>query len=123
MLSPPLLCRQTKDEIEKSREAREPSPWRDRPIEESLALFEQMKQGRIDEGKVGGGVWGGRGRWTRAKGCRGCRGGHVGACGCMPYFEEMKQGRVNERKVRRHSRFSSLSLSCKVHGGARMKEK
>lgn len=27
-----------------------PSPWRDRPIEESLALFEDMRKGKIDEG-------------------------------------------------------------------------
>ncbi|GAA29540.2 glutaminyl-tRNA synthetase [Clonorchis sinensis] len=27
-----------------------PSPWRDRPIEESLQLFEDMKNGKIDEG-------------------------------------------------------------------------
>lgn len=27
-----------------------PSPWRDRPIEESLLLFEDMKNGKIDEG-------------------------------------------------------------------------
>lgn len=29
-----------------------PSPWRNRPIEESLALFEDMKKGKIDEGKA-----------------------------------------------------------------------
>lgn len=27
-----------------------PSPWRDRPVEESLRLFEDMKRGKIDEG-------------------------------------------------------------------------
>lgn len=63
---------------------------------------------------------GGKRQVDEGKGVQGMQGG---ACGCMPYFEEMKQGRVNERKVRRHSRFSSLSLSCKVHRGARMKEK
>lgn len=28
----------------------EPSPWRDRPIEDNLQLFEDMKNGKIDEG-------------------------------------------------------------------------
>lgn len=28
------------------------SPWRDRPIEESLQLFEDMRRGMIDEGKA-----------------------------------------------------------------------
>lgn len=28
------------------------SPWRDRPIAESLKLFEDMKNGRIEEGKA-----------------------------------------------------------------------
>ena len=28
------------------------SPWRDRPVAESLKLFEEMKQGLIDEGKA-----------------------------------------------------------------------
>ncbi len=32
------------------REKREPSPWRDRPIEESLALFEDMRRGLFNEG-------------------------------------------------------------------------
>lgn len=34
------------------RERREPSPWRDRPIEESLKLFEDMRRGLVDEGKA-----------------------------------------------------------------------
>lgn len=42
--SPPLLRRY--------RERREPSPWRDRPIEESLKLFEDMRRGLVDEGKA-----------------------------------------------------------------------
>ena len=29
-----------------------PSPWRDRPIEESLQLFEDMKNGKFEEGEV-----------------------------------------------------------------------
>lgn len=28
------------------------SPWRDRPIEESLKLFEDMRRGLIEEGKA-----------------------------------------------------------------------
>lgn len=28
------------------------SPWRDRPIAESLKLFEDMRNGRIEEGKA-----------------------------------------------------------------------
>jgi len=29
-----------------------PSPWRDRPVEENLQLFQDMKNGKIDEGKA-----------------------------------------------------------------------
>jgi glutaminyl-tRNA synthetase len=32
------------------RERREPSPWRERPVEESLKLFHDMKRGLIEEG-------------------------------------------------------------------------
>ena len=32
------------------REERRPSPWRDRPAAESLALFEDMRRGLVDEG-------------------------------------------------------------------------
>jgi glutaminyl-tRNA synthetase len=39
------VCHQTKDEIKAARERREPSPWRDRPPEESLREFELMKCG------------------------------------------------------------------------------
>ena len=35
-----------------NRKNREPSPWRDRPIAESLALFEDMRRGLVDEGKA-----------------------------------------------------------------------
>lgn len=44
------VCHQTGDEIKEYRDRREGSPWRDRPIEESLALFEDMRRGLIDEG-------------------------------------------------------------------------
>ena len=62
------VCHQSADEIRASREARAPSPWRDRPVEESLRLFDDMRRGLVDEGKatlrcVGGG------------GCAGARGG------------------------------------------------
>ena len=39
------LPTQTKDEIEESRDKRTPSPWRDRPVAESLKLFEDMRRG------------------------------------------------------------------------------
>lgn len=42
------ICHQTADEMKGFNP--EPSPWRDRPIEESLQLFEDMKNGKIDEG-------------------------------------------------------------------------
>lgn len=44
------VCHQTAEEIKESREKKEPSPWRDRPIEESLKLFEDMRKGLFDEG-------------------------------------------------------------------------
>ena len=47
-----FVCHQTADEVKESRERREPSPWRDRPVEESLRLFEEMRLGLIDEGKA-----------------------------------------------------------------------
>lgn len=42
------VCHQTADEMKGFNP--EPSPWRDRPIEESLQLFQDMKNGKIDEG-------------------------------------------------------------------------
>eukprot|EP00049_Salpingoeca_infusionum_P023737 m.13685 g.13685 ORF g.13685 m.13685 type:complete len:806 (+) comp5979_c0_seq2:523-2940(+) len=45
------ICHQDVSEI-KGYESREYSPWRERPIEESLKLFEDMKNGLIDEGKA-----------------------------------------------------------------------
>ncbi|CAO2181181.1 unnamed protein product [Urochloa humidicola] len=41
---------QTGNEIREYREKKMNSPWRDRPIEESLKLFEDMRRGLIDEG-------------------------------------------------------------------------
>ncbi len=53
------VCWQTKEDIEASREiarakdGRSPnSPWRDRPVAESLAEFAGMRAGRYPEGKV-----------------------------------------------------------------------
>ncbi|KAJ7954116.1 Glutamine--tRNA ligase [Quillaja saponaria] len=43
---------QTPDEIKEYREKKMNSPWRDRPIKESLELFEDMRQGLIEEGKA-----------------------------------------------------------------------
>ncbi|CAN1826448.1 Glutamine--tRNA ligase, cytoplasmic [Linum perenne] len=43
---------QTADEIKEYREKKMNSPWRDRPISDSLKLFDEMKQGLIDEGKA-----------------------------------------------------------------------
>ncbi|XP_055594275.1 probable glutamine--tRNA ligase [Uranotaenia lowii] len=42
------VCHQKADEMKGFNP--EPSKWRDRPIEESLRLFEDMKNGKIDEG-------------------------------------------------------------------------
>ncbi|KMT05717.1 hypothetical protein BVRB_7g167260 [Beta vulgaris subsp. vulgaris] len=43
---------QTPDEVKEYREKKMNSPWRDRPVEESLKLFEEMKRGMIEEGKA-----------------------------------------------------------------------
>ncbi|XP_072136303.1 glutamine--tRNA ligase [Mobula birostris] len=43
-------CHQKVDEIKGHNPP--PSPWRDRPIEESLLLFEQMRKGMFAEGEV-----------------------------------------------------------------------
>ena len=44
------VCHQTAEEIKDYRERREGSPWRNRPIEESLKIFEDMRRGLVDEG-------------------------------------------------------------------------
>jgi glutamyl/glutaminyl-tRNA synthetase len=41
---------QTAEEIKEYREKKMDSPWRDRPTEESLKLFEDMRCGLISEG-------------------------------------------------------------------------
>ncbi|KAJ4709921.1 Glutamine--tRNA ligase [Melia azedarach] len=43
---------QMPDEIKQYREKKMNSPWRDRPIAESLKLFEDMRRGLIEEGKA-----------------------------------------------------------------------
>ncbi|KAL6529220.1 Glutamine--tRNA ligase, cytoplasmic [Orobanche gracilis] len=43
---------QTPDEIKHYRENKMNSPWRDRPMGESLKLFDDMKKGLIEEGKA-----------------------------------------------------------------------
>ncbi|XP_038693600.1 glutamine--tRNA ligase, cytoplasmic [Tripterygium wilfordii] len=43
---------QSPEEIKEYREKKMNSPWRDRPIEESLKLFEEMRRGMIEEGKA-----------------------------------------------------------------------
>ncbi|BBN05975.1 glutaminyl-tRNA synthetase [Marchantia polymorpha subsp. ruderalis] len=43
---------QTAEEIKLSRLNKEDSPWRNRPISESLKLFDDMRRGLIDEGKA-----------------------------------------------------------------------
>uniref|UniRef100_A0A336LZF8 Probable glutamine--tRNA ligase n=1 Tax=Culicoides sonorensis TaxID=179676 RepID=A0A336LZF8_CULSO len=44
------VCHQTADEMKGFNPV--PSPWRDRPVEENLILFNDMKNGKIDEGKA-----------------------------------------------------------------------
>jgi glutaminyl-tRNA synthetase len=44
------ICHQKTDEIKGHNPP--PSPWRERPIEESLKLFEDMRKGKFDEGEV-----------------------------------------------------------------------
>mmetsp|Transcript_1018 Transcript_1018/g.3575 ORF Transcript_1018/g.3575 Transcript_1018/m.3575 type:complete len:779 (+) Transcript_1018:84-2420(+) len=46
------VCHQTGEEIKKYREERKDSPWRNRPIEESLQWFEDMRRGLVPEGKA-----------------------------------------------------------------------
>ncbi|KAK9280478.1 hypothetical protein L1049_014170 [Liquidambar formosana] len=43
---------QTPEEIKEYREKKMNSPWRDRPVAESLKLFDDMRRGMIEEGKA-----------------------------------------------------------------------
>lgn len=47
-----FVCQQTKAEMNEYRKLGQPSPYRDRPIEESLKMFENMRRGLYEEGKV-----------------------------------------------------------------------
>lgn len=46
------VCHQTGAEIKESREKKVGSPFRNRPMEESLKLFEDMRKGKFEEGKA-----------------------------------------------------------------------
>ena len=46
------VCHQTSEEVSACRASHTPSPWRERPIEESLHLFEEMRQGNVKEGEA-----------------------------------------------------------------------
>lgn len=45
-----FVCHQSADDMKGFNPV--PSPWRDRPIDENLQLFEDMKNGKIDEGQA-----------------------------------------------------------------------
>jgi glutaminyl-tRNA synthetase len=45
-----FACHQTKAEIAASRETLTDSPWRDRPVEESIKVFADMRKGKYPEG-------------------------------------------------------------------------
>ena len=44
------VCHQTQEQVKAAREAREGSPFRDRPVQESLDLFAEMTAGNVAEG-------------------------------------------------------------------------
>ena len=52
--TPPLIPHQTGAEIAESRKNKTPSPWRNRPKEESLKIFMDMRKGKVG---VVVGVW------------------------------------------------------------------
>lgn len=47
-----FVCHQTGDEMKKGREMMTDSPYRNRPVEESLACFERMRSGYYSEGEA-----------------------------------------------------------------------
>jgi len=47
-----FVCHETSAQMKASREARRDSPWRDRPAEESVRLFEEMRRGLWAEGSA-----------------------------------------------------------------------
>eukprot|EP01118_Nematostelium_gracile_P007532 TRINITY_DN2457_c0_g1_i1.p1 TRINITY_DN2457_c0_g1~~TRINITY_DN2457_c0_g1_i1.p1 ORF type:complete len:812 (-),score=231.26 TRINITY_DN2457_c0_g1_i1:35-2194(-) len=46
------VCHQTKEEMREYKQLAKDSPYRNRPIEESLRLFREMSQGRFKEGEA-----------------------------------------------------------------------
>jgi glutaminyl-tRNA synthetase len=46
------VCHQKADDIKAFREQRRNSPWRDRPVGESLRIFEEMRRGLWEEGSA-----------------------------------------------------------------------
>ena len=46
------VCHQKADDIKAFREQRRNSPWRDRPVSESLRIFEEMRRGLWEEGSA-----------------------------------------------------------------------
>lgn len=49
------VCHQTQDEIKefrKKKNKQDPSPWRDRSVEENLRLFDDMRKGKFNEGEA-----------------------------------------------------------------------
>ena len=47
-----FICEQEKNEMREYRKAGKPSPYRNRPIEESLRIFDEMRRGLYEEGSV-----------------------------------------------------------------------
>lgn len=47
-----FVCHQTSEQMQADRKAGIASPWRDRPVEESLALFYEMRDGKHEEGTI-----------------------------------------------------------------------
>ncbi|CAG9466261.1 unnamed protein product [Pedinophyceae sp. YPF-701] len=45
-----FVCHQTAEQVKEYREKRLPSPYRERPVEENLRLFEDMRRGLFPEG-------------------------------------------------------------------------
>ncbi|MES1916456.1 MAG: hypothetical protein MHM6MM_008271, partial [Cercozoa sp. M6MM] len=45
-----FVCHMKQEDMQRDRKAGIPSPWRDRPIEESLAEFRRMRDGEYEEG-------------------------------------------------------------------------
>ena len=46
------VCHQTADEMAEGREKKTDSPWRNTSVEENLKKFQDMKDGKYEEGKA-----------------------------------------------------------------------